>query len=138
MDLEVPMNVGWIWFSGLVLLVAGLPSTSVHGEQWSPHDVVTMATGGVYIGTDDRSGDSVIRVGPSGDARPRAKIFMDHDSDSGDRVIQVLPPPEQERENEVIFGPMFITPEIIWPGSRPPHRPVPIRPGEQTGPRLPE
>ncbi|WP_152555255.1 hypothetical protein [Desulfonatronum thiodismutans] len=86
--------------------------------------VLAQAAGGAYIGTDERSGDSVIRVGPSGETKPGTRMYMDRnlgpDDDSGDRVIHVVPPPEERQESEVLFGPLLITPEITWPGNTKP------------------
>jgi hypothetical protein len=83
--------------------------------------VLAQAAGGAYIGTDDRSGDSVIRVGPSGETKPGTRMYMDRnsgpDDELGDRVIHVVPPPEERQESEVLFGPLLITPEITWPGN---------------------
>ena len=81
--------------------------------------VLAQADGGAYIGTDGRSGDSVIRVGPSGETKPGTRIYMDRNPGPGDglgdRVIHVVPPPEDEQETEVRFGPLLITPDITWP-----------------------
>jgi hypothetical protein len=76
--------------------------------------------GGAYIGTDERSGDSVIRVGPAGETGAGTRMYMDRDPGTGDRVIHVVPAPEQDRNSEVIFGPVWIAPEVPLPGPRSP------------------
>lgn len=38
----------------------------------------------------------------------------------GDRVIHVVPPPDEGKDVDVYFGPVLITPEITWPeGGKP-------------------
>ncbi len=108
----------WIWILGLGFAVAVSPCFANAEESWMSH-VLAQGAGGAYIGTDDRSGDSVIRVGPSGETKPGSRIYMDRNPGPGDglgdRVIHVVPPPEEEQETEVLFGPLLITPDISWP-----------------------
>ncbi len=125
----------WIWILGLGFIMTVFPYFAIAGELWGLR-LFAQAAGGAYIGTDDRSGDSVIRVGPPGEMKPGARMYMDRHSgpgdEPGDRVIHVVPPPEEEQEKEVIFGPLLITPEITWPdNTKPdPRRPQGRMPGE--------
>ncbi|SMP76552.1 hypothetical protein SAMN06295888_12426 [Desulfonatronum zhilinae] len=118
----------WIWIFGLGFVVVVFPCFATAEESWRSH-ILAQAAGGAYIGTDERSGDSVIRVGPSGEAKPGTRMYMDRNpgpgGDLGDRVIHVVPPPEEKQETEVLFGPLLITPEITWPGSTKPDRTKP-------------
>lgn len=110
----------WVRIFGLGFFVAASPCVGAAGEAWAS-PLLAQANGGAYIGTDGRSGDSVIRVGPSGETRPGSRIYMDRNPGSadglGDRVIHVVPPPEEEQETEVLFGPLLITPDVTWPGA---------------------
>ncbi|WP_153306887.1 hypothetical protein [Desulfonatronum thioautotrophicum] len=48
----------------------------------------------------------------------------------GDRVIHVVPPPDEDKDVDVYFGPVLITPEIIWPeGGKPGSPSLPGSPG---------
>lgn len=85
--------------------------------------VPLLAAGEMYIGpeqgsiglSDGHSTDSVIRVGPPATSRSGSRIFMDRNPESGDRVIHVVPPPEEELESDVRIGPLLIIPEVRWP-----------------------
>ncbi|WP_158269757.1 hypothetical protein [Desulfonatronum sp. SC1] len=113
----------WILILGLGFVVAVFSCFVTAEESWASH-VLAQAAGGTYIGTDERSGDSVIRVGPSGESKPGTRMYMDRNPGPGDalgdRVIHVVPPPEEKQETEVLFGPLLITPEITWPGNTKP------------------
>lgn len=113
----------WIWIVGLGFALAGFACFPTNGR-WGAPACLAQAAGGAYIGTDERSGDSVIRIGPPGETRPGTRIYMDRnpvpDDDVADRVIHVVPPPEEARETEVFFGPLLITPDITWPETRKP------------------
>lgn len=108
----------WIWIFGIGLIVAVFPCFAAAEESWTSH-LLAHAAGGAFIGTDERSGDSVIRVGPPGESKPGTRMYMDRNpgpgGDFGDRVFHVVPPPEEKQETEVHFGPLLITPEITWP-----------------------
>ncbi|WP_459937343.1 hypothetical protein [Desulfonatronum parangueonense] len=40
---------------------------------------------------------------------------MDRNPGTGDRIFHVVPPPEREQPHAVIFGPMWISPEVVLP-----------------------
>lgn len=108
-----------------------------------------LAAGEIYIGPDEPSvghpggdtTDSVIRVGPSDATRSGSRIYMDRNLDSGDRVIHVVPPPEEDPESDVRIGPVLIIPEVGWPPSglppsgRPPDRGGPDQPRKRMVPQ---
>ena len=86
-------------------------------DVWAGHSagiVFVQAEGGAYIGTDERSSDTVIRIGPPAEAQG-AGIYMDRNPGTGDRVFHVVPPLAKEQHQGLIFGPMWITPEIVLP-----------------------
>ncbi len=122
---------GWCeWFArayGLVfvlILICQFPVESVRAESYPHPDVTaTQAAGGAYIGTDQKSDDFMIRVGPPGTSAPGMGMYIGRNPGTGDRVIHVVPPPEEKQSDHLLIGPLWISPEIVLPAPRNPRSP---------------
>lgn len=70
------------------------------------------------IKQDRQTADRIIMISPLAPGSDGSGVTFGRDQVTGDRIIHVVPPPAavaQEKWQDVLIGPLFITPEITWP-----------------------
>lgn len=95
----------WAMF---ICLLAGLPVKAQQPNQGS--DITIRIGSGRQDTQEDRTG----------------AIHIGRDKRSGDHVIQVVPPAEEDTSTATDIGPILVVPEVSLP--HPPIQPVPPRP----------
>ncbi len=106
----------------MLMVLTGIPfSLSPRSDFFSMGGLIVAQTKDTLaIGRDGQTGDRMIMVSPPASGSEDSTMVIDRDQDTGDRIMHVAPPPEQAKGQDILIGPLFITPEVTWPDPRKP------------------
>jgi hypothetical protein len=111
------------WAQGLVMLLfvlallAEVPSSALPGPGFFPADgrIIVQVQDTLVIDRDEQTGDRVIQVVPPSKSAGEAGVEIRQEQDAGDRVFHVRPRHGREQNTDVLIGPVIISPEITLP-----------------------
>ncbi|HDQ40085.1 MAG TPA: hypothetical protein ENN39_03535 [Desulfonatronum sp.] len=83
---------------------------------------IAQARDTLVIDQDKQTGDRVIQAVPSDKVPQETETGIGRDQETGDRVMRVAPSPTRRQDEDVLIGPVFISPEITWPDQRTPRK----------------
>jgi hypothetical protein len=103
----------------IFLVLVGMPSLSPRPDSAAMTGLIVAQTKDTLnIKQDKQAGDRIIMIFPLAPGSEGSGVTFGRDQATGDRIIHIVPPPAavtQKKWQNVLIGPLFITPEITWP-----------------------